>query len=63
MAGKKSSRDSETYSRDQLLHNAQALFGVKPEALAGALRDVRHMALTLDEARGFVSQFMKRKVM
>ena len=63
MAGKKSSRGSETYSRDQLLQNAEALFGVKPEALAGALHDVRHTALTLDEARSFVSQFMERKVM
>lgn len=63
MASKKIGPGSETYSRDQLLQNAEALFGVKPEAVAGALHDVRHTALTLDEARSFVSQFMKRKVM
>lgn len=63
MASKKSVHGGEKISRDQLMAHAEALFGVKPEVVAGALHGVRHVALTLDEARSFVSQFMKRKVM
>ncbi|MBW5447449.1 hypothetical protein GE107_15430 [Cohnella sp. CFH 77786] len=63
MAGKKTGAGGEKYTREELATYAEALFGVKPEALAGALHGVRETELTLDEARGFVSTFMKRKVM
>ena len=59
---KKSVAGADKYGREQLADNAEALFGVKPEVVAGALHGVRAAELTLDEARSFVSQFMKRKV-
>lgn len=63
MASKKNdSARLEKYSRDLLASNAEALFGVKPEAVAGALHGISHDALTLDEARSFVTKFLKRKV-
>jgi hypothetical protein len=63
MAGKKKGVPAEKYGREQLIGHAEALFGVKPEAAAGALHDAGNAEFTLDEARGLVSQFMKRKVM
>ncbi|WP_276355408.1 hypothetical protein [Cohnella caldifontis] len=63
MAGKKKESRSEKYGRELLVGQAEALFGVKPETAAGALHDRHGAEFTLDEARSFVSQFMKRKVM
>lgn len=63
MANKRSgSGGMEKYSAEDLAGSAEALFGVKPEVVAGALHGIGNTELTLDEARSFVSQFMKRKV-
>lgn len=53
----------EKYGREELVRNAEALFGVKPEAVDGALHGIRNTELTLDEARSFVAKFMNRMVL
>ena len=50
------------YSREELLANAEALFSVKPEVLAGALHGNERKELTIEEAKQLVDQFLKRKV-
>jgi hypothetical protein len=59
---KQRSENPEKYGLDLLIGNAEALFGVRPEAAAGALHGIHQTALSLDEARSLVQQFMKRKV-
>ena len=50
------------YSQEELLANAEALFGVRPEVVAGALHGEEQNELTVDEVRRRIDQFLKRKV-
>jgi len=63
MASKKSGMIESKYSRDEFIENAQALFQVKPEIVAGAIHQVGENQLTIDEAKRLVGQFLKRKVL
>lgn len=50
------------YPREELLANAEVLFGVKPEVMAGALHGNDQTEFTVDEMRKLVEQFLKRRV-
>ncbi|WP_135552589.1 oligoribonuclease [Paenibacillus cymbidii] len=54
--------EAPVYSRQELQANAEALFGCKPEAVAGALLGHAGDYLTIDEAAAIVRTFLKRKV-
>lgn len=62
MAEKKTTPSVPKYSVDELAHNVQALFGVKPEVFYGALHGIEQKELTVDEARRLIEQFLKRRV-
>lgn len=51
----------ETFHVDHLRRNARQLFGVSPHAVAGALSEGRKVNYSVDEAKGLVREFMKRK--
>lgn len=50
------------YSIEEFTANAEALFSVRSEVLAGALHGKDHSELTIDEARRAIDQFLKKKV-
>lgn len=62
MSEKKNAPSAKKYSVNELAQNAQALFGVKPEVLAGALHGVVQKELAVDEAKRLIEQFLKRRV-
>lgn len=51
----------ETFHVDHLRANARSLFGVSPHAVAGALSEGRKVNYSVDEAKGLVREFLKRK--
>lgn len=63
MASKKPGNEEAKYNRDELIQNAQALFHVQPEIVAGAFAGANKDQLTVDEAKRLVEQFLKRKVL
>lgn len=50
------------YHRRELIANAQSIFGVKPEVVAGALYGVADEHLTVDEVAKRIEDFKKRRV-
>ncbi|MDI3329102.1 MAG: hypothetical protein QJR06_11165 [Alicyclobacillaceae bacterium] len=50
------------YPREELLANAEALFGCKPEAVAGALHGNSGTEFTVSEVKSLVDAFLKRQV-
>ncbi len=50
------------YSRAEILANAQAIFGVMPEVVAGALHGNKSEELTISEVKKAIEQFLKRSV-
>lgn len=50
------------YLRDELLVNAEALFGVKPEVVVGALYGNSEDSFTVDELQKLIEDFLQRKV-
>lgn len=62
MADKKSASNAPKYSREELLANAEAIFAVKPEVLAGALHGREEKEFTIDEVKSLVNKFLERKV-
>ncbi|NPV30496.1 MAG: hypothetical protein HPY58_12780 [Firmicutes bacterium] len=50
------------YPREELLANAEALFGVKPEVVTGALHGNAQTEFTVDEMRKLIDSFLKRRV-
>lgn len=54
--------ETPAYARQELQAHAEALFGCKPEAVAGALLGCASDYLTIDEAAAIVRTFLKRKV-
>lgn len=51
-----------TYSVSDLLANSEALFGVKPEIIHGALHGVNKESYTIVELKGMIAKFKSRKV-
>jgi len=50
------------YPREEFMANAEAIFGVKPEVVAGALYGQVQDEFTVDEMRKLIEQFLKRRV-
>lgn len=50
------------YPREELLANAEALFGCKPEVVAGALHGNNQQEFAVDELRKLIDDFLKRQV-
>ncbi|BBI31451.1 hypothetical protein [Cohnella abietis] len=63
MASKKLEHADAQYNRDELIKNAQAIFQVNPEVVAGALQGTNQIQITVEEAKRLVGQFLKRKVL
>lgn len=53
---------SPSYSVSEMIHNAEAVAGVKPEVMAGAFHNIDKDELTVKEAQSLVQQFMKKRV-
>ena len=51
-----------TYPRAELITNSQAIFGVMPEVVIGALHGNNTDELTLAEVKTAIEEFLKRKV-
>lgn len=63
MADKKlTSEAAQKYSREEILSHAEALFGVKPEVVDGALHGNAQTEFTVDEVRKLIDSFLKRRV-
>jgi hypothetical protein len=62
MAEKKETVQAPKYSRDEFLANAEALLGVKPEVVAGALHGNNQAEFTVEEMRKLIKSFLERKV-
>lgn len=54
--------DESKYSRAEILANAQAIFGVMPEVVAGALHGNKSEELTISEVKKAIKQFLRRGV-
>lgn len=52
----------QVYTLDELKQNAPVLFGVQSEVLAGALHGNTKSEFTINEMKGLVDKFLKRKV-
>ncbi len=50
------------YPRQDFIDHAQALFGVRPEAVAGALHGMDAQELTVGEVKKALNKFLNRKV-
>lgn len=53
--------ETPTYPRDELIKNAEAIFGATPEVVAGALHGNRSQVLGLDEVRQAIKAFLGRR--
>lgn len=51
-----------TYPRAELIANSQAIFGVMPEVVIGALHGNGADELTVAEVKTAIEDFLKRKV-
>lgn len=62
----KSESNAPTYTEAELLEHAEALFGVKPEVLKGALHDQSNdqsnRSFTVDQAQSLIDRFLRKKV-
>lgn len=50
------------YPREELIAQAEAIFGVKPEVVIGALHGNTALELSLSEVRAALEAFRKRRV-
>ncbi|MCL5290631.1 MAG: hypothetical protein M1489_06365 [Firmicutes bacterium] len=53
---------ASSYRREELLANAEALFGVKPEVVCGALCGAKKVEFTISEMKSLIDSFLKRRV-
>lgn len=53
---------ASTYPRAELIANSQAIFGVMPEVVIGALHGNNAEELTVVEVKKAIEDFLKRKV-
>lgn len=54
---------SPLYSLQEMLENAEAILGVKPEVLVGATANMEQDAFHIKEAEELVQQFLRKKVL
>lgn len=59
---KKGQVSAPRYPIEELTANAEALFSVRPEVLAGALHNVEDKELSVAAAQRLVKQFLEKKV-
>lgn len=52
----------QTYPQKELVTNAQAIFGVMPEVLAGALYGYGAEEISITQAKKLIDEFLQRKV-
>lgn len=50
------------YPLDELLANCEAIFGVKPEVVIGALHGENNAEYAIDDVKNKVNEFLKKKV-
>ncbi|MFX4261036.1 hypothetical protein ACOBQJ_02420 [Pelotomaculum propionicicum] len=50
------------YPREELLAKSEALFGVKPEVLHGALHGDVRAEFPLEEVKSMIKSFLKRRI-
>lgn len=62
MAEKKDQPNISRYPVEELAANAQALFDVKPEVLAGALHGAEVAEMSVSEAKALIRKFLREKV-
>ena len=66
MAGKDSQKTEGTsgpkYPLEEFLANSEILFKCKPEVILGALHGITKIEFTVDEIRGIIEKFLKRRV-
>lgn len=62
MDDKKTVEAQHKYSREELLANAEVLFNVKSEVMAGALYGNSQKEFSLDEMKKLIDTFLKRRV-
>lgn len=60
--GAKTKRAAPAYPREELLAKAEALFGVKPEVVHGALHGDVRAEFPLEEVKGMIKSFLKRRI-
>jgi len=60
--GKEIVQDLPVYTRDELLANSVALFGVRPEVVAGALCGSDKKEFTVQDLQKIIDQFLNRRV-
>jgi len=53
--------EAPKYSTQELMANAGALFGCRPEVLAGALHGLGKAELTVEQAKARIDKFLKRR--
>ncbi|MCL6460242.1 MAG: hypothetical protein K6T85_19815 [Gorillibacterium sp.] len=51
-----------SYPITELSANAEVLFSVRPEVLAGAVYGLKKVELTVEEAKVMIDQFLEKKV-
>lgn len=62
MADKKAITRESRYPKSMLIENAQAIFGVKPEVVIGALHDNIKEELTKTEVKEAINKFLNKKL-
>lgn len=62
MAEMKEQPNISRYPVEELAANAQALFDVQPEVLAGALHGTEADVLTIPETKALIRKFLREKV-
>jgi len=62
MADKKATAQESRYPRGVLIENAEAIFGVKPEVVIGALHDNTKEELTKAEVKEAINKFLNKKL-
>ena len=59
---KQKSLKESSYSYDEMVSSAKAVFGTRQECVAAALKADGKMEYTVYESKGIVEKFMKREV-
>ncbi len=60
--GAKTKRAAPAYQREELLAKAEVLFGVKPEVVHGALYGDVRTEFPVEEVKGMIESFLKRRI-
>jgi len=60
--GEKQPEEAPKYHINELIAQSQAVFGVKPEVVVGAVYGCSGNELTVDEVKVLIKAFLERKV-